>query len=406
MIPAASPSPRRALALVFTILLLDVVGLTILFPVGAFLVRRYSGEAFMVTLLSALYAAAQFCAAPLLGKLSDRVGRRPVLLASVAGSAIGYVLFGVGGALWVLFLSRVVDGLTGGNMSTATAYIADVSRPEERARNFSLIGLAWGVGLVLGPALGAAAGQIRLELPAFLAAGLSLASAGLCLRFLPESLPPARRDRSPLRLGDLNPFAAVARALMRPGLLVPLAALSLFNVAFSGVGGTEAFFLIERFAAEPWQLGLLLLGVGICVGVVQAMGVPRLVPRHGERRVAALALAVQAIASLGTSLAPTLALAFPIVLVRSAASGFVFPTLATLVSRQVGEREQGELLGVTTALASVMSVLGPLGAGVAYDHLLPGAPYWLAAALLVAAAALAAHVPAPRAVQGPLQAEG
>ncbi len=407
MIPS-SPSPRRALALVFTIMLLDVIGLTILFPVGAFLVRRYSGEAFMVTLLSALYAAGQFCAAPLLGRLADRFGRRPILLASVVGSAAGYLLFGVGGALWVLFLSRVVDGLTGGNMSTAAAYIADVSRPEERARNFSLIGLAWGMGLVLGPALGAAAGQIRLELPAFVAAALSLASAGLCLRFLPESLPPERRDRRPLRASDLNPVAAVARALMRPGLAIPLVALALFNLAFTGASGTEAPFLIERFAARPWQLGLLLVGVGICVGVVQGLGVPRFVSRHGERRVAAAALVVQALASLVTSLAPSLAAACTAVLLRSAASGFVFPTLSALVSTQAGEREQGELLGVTTALASVMSVLGPLGAGVAYDHLLPAAPYWLSAGLLLGAAALAGRVPGRRSLQARVggEAEG
>lgn len=214
--PPVASTTRRPLALVFVIMLLDVVGLTILFPVGAFLVRRYGGQAILVTLLSALYAGAQFCAAPLLGRLSDRFGRRPVLLASVLGSAAGYLLFGIGGALWVLLLSRVVDGLTGGNMSAATAYIADVSRPEERARNFSLIGMAWGVGLVLGPALGAVTGQIRLELPAFVAAGLSLASAGLCLRFLPESLPAARRDRSPFLLSDLNPFAAILRALRAP----------------------------------------------------------------------------------------------------------------------------------------------------------------------------------------------
>ena len=405
--PPVASTTRRPLALVFVIMLLDVVGLTILFPVGAFLVRRYGGQAILVTLLSALYAGAQFCAAPLLGRLSDRFGRRPVLLASVLGSAAGYLLFGIGGALWVLLLSRVVDGLTGGNMSAATAYIADVSRPEERARNFSLIGMAWGVGLVLGPALGAVTGQIRLELPAFVAAGLSLASAGLCFRFLPESLPAARRDRSPFLLSDLNPFAAILRALRRPGLLAPLVALSLFDVTFSGVNGTEALFLIQRFAVEPWQLGALLVGVGVSVAAVQALGVRRLVPRHGERAVAAGALSVQALASLATFLAPGIVVAFPIILVRNAASGFVFPALGALVSAQVGDRGQGELLGVTTALASVMSVLGPLGAGVVHDHVMPGAAYWMGAILLAAAAALTVRLPVSvLAASGAAKAQG
>src|SRR5262245_31234118 len=153
---------KRALAVIFLIMLMDVIGLSILIPIAPFVVQRYSVDAINVTLLSVIYAAAQFIAAPFLGKLSDRVGRRPVLLVSVLGSAAGYAVFGVGGALWVLFLSRLIDGVTAGNMSTATAYIADVSAPEERMKNFTLIGMAFGFGFILGPALGSAFSQISL----------------------------------------------------------------------------------------------------------------------------------------------------------------------------------------------------------------------------------------------------
>ncbi len=136
---------RGALSVIFLIMLLDVIGISILFPVAPYLVKRYSDQALMVSMLTVIYAAAQFFAAPALGKLGDRHGRRPVLILSVLGSALGYVIFGIGGALWVLFLSRLIDGITAGNMSTASAYLADVSKLEERAKNFGLIGVAWGV---------------------------------------------------------------------------------------------------------------------------------------------------------------------------------------------------------------------------------------------------------------------
>jgi multidrug resistance protein len=390
--------PRAALALVFAIMVLDVMGITILFPVGAFLVRRYSGDALMVTLLSAVYAGAQLLAAPVLGKLSDRFGRRPVLLVSLLGSAAGYVLFGLGGALWVLFLSRAVDGCTGGNMSTATAYIADVSSKEDRGRNFGLVGVAWGVGLVLGPALGAATGQVALELPAYAAAGLSLFATLLCLRWLPESLPATRRDRKPLRLSELNPFASIFRTVRRPEILAPLAALTLFQLTFNGANSIDGLFLIQRFDARPWQLGLALVGVGLTVGLVQAFGVRRILPRHDERTVAVTALALLAAGLLGISFAPGLLLASATMLFRHAASGFLFPSLGGLVSKRTRDEDQGELMGVTTALASVAAVLGPIGAGAAHQHLFAGAAYWAGAAVAVVAALLCLRlrIPEPR----------
>lgn len=383
---------RTALSLVFVIMLLDVMGITLLFPVGAYLVRRYSVDALMVTLLSAIYAGAQLLAAPVLGKLSDRLGRRPVLVVSLFGSAAGYVLFGLGGALWVLFVARAIDGLTGGNMSTATAYIADVSAPEERSRNFGLVGVAWGVGLVLGPALGAATGQLRLELPAYVAAGLTFAAGLLCLRHLPESLPPARRERGPVRLATLNPFAAIARTLLRPGLLVPLTALALFQVVFNGANSVDGLFLIERFAAQPWHIGFVLVGVGAVVALVQAAGVRAALPRLGERRLGLVALLWMAVGCLAMAFAPTLGLACAAMLFRHGAAGFVFPSLGGLASKRTRPEDQGELMGVTTGIASAASVLGPVAAGLAHQRLFAGAAYWGAAALALLAALLVTRV--------------
>jgi len=178
---------KIALSLIFLIMLMDVVGMTILFPISPYIVRQYSDQALMVTLLSVIYSAAQFFAAPVLGKISDRVGRRPVLLICLAGASAGYLMFGIGGALWILFLSRLIAGITGGSISTASAYIVDVSKPEELANAFTMVGMAWGIGLVLGPALGGALGQIDLRAPAFFSAALALVNIGFGF-FLPARI--------------------------------------------------------------------------------------------------------------------------------------------------------------------------------------------------------------------------
>src|SRR5262245_20121096 len=167
--PTQLPSNKRALGLIFLIMLMDIIGLTIIIPVAPFIVQRFSQDALMVTALTGIYAAAQFLAAPALGKISDRVGRRPVLLVCILGSALGYFIFGIGGALWILFLSRLIDGISGGNLATASAYIADISAPEERPKNFGMIGMAFGLGFIIGPALGGALSTISIDAPAFAA---------------------------------------------------------------------------------------------------------------------------------------------------------------------------------------------------------------------------------------------
>jgi len=384
-----SPSAKkRALGLLFFIMLMDVVGISILFPVSAYIVRRYSPDALMVSMLTVLYAAAQFFGAPVLGKLGDRLGRRPVLLASIFGSAIGYLIFGIGGALWILFLSRLIDGFTGGNMSTASAYIADVSSPEERAKNFTLGGLAWGVGLVLGPALGAVFGQINLAAPAFIAAGLSLASLALGFFWLPESLPVEQRERAPIRLGDLNPLVAIGGMARRPGLGLILVVLCLFNFAFSGMGSIETLFMIQRFAAQPWQVGLRLTLIGLVLILVQATLIPWMVSRYNERQMAVMAFLLQALGVLLIFLNPFFLLFYLITILTSISSGFIFPTLTTLTSNSVASNEQGQLMGVTTALTSLVNIIGPLWAGLVYDHVMPGAPYWMGAIIYGLAAFL------------------
>ena len=378
-------SNKRSLGLIFFIMLMDVVGITLLTPVAPYLVQKYSSQALMVTMITVLYAGGQFVAAPLIGKLGDRYGRRPVLLISLFGQGIGYLIFGLGGSLWILFLGRIIGGITGGNLSTATAYIADVSKPEERSKNFTLIGMAWSVGLILGPAAGGLLGQIHLGAPAYVAAVLSVLNVVLGIFFLPESLPKERRETAPLRARDFNPIVSIIEMARKPGLGWLLIVMCLFNFAFNGISSTSALFAIDKFSAQPWHLSLLLGLAGIAVGTTTFVLVPRLVPRFGEKRVATASLLGQSLFDIAIFFVPLFWAIFPLNMLVSAISAFTFPTLTTLSTDLVPHREVGLLMGVTTGVNSLMNIFGPLWAGAMYDHIAVGAPYWMGAIVLVAA---------------------
>lgn len=381
----STSAPRAALAFLFGVVLLDVIGMSMLFPVAAYIVRAYNSDALTVTLLSVIYAAGQFIATPILGSLSDRYGRRPVLLLSLLGSAGGYVLFGLGGALWILFLSRLIDGLTGGNISTAAAYIADVAPREDRAGSFALLGVAFGLGFILGPAIGGALSQYGLAAPAWLAAVLTLLNVAFGFFMLPESLPAERRTRGPLRLAELNPLAPFGGLLGRPGLRGLFAAHCLFNFVIMGYNTIVSVFLIERFGASPGAMAALLATVGGANLFVQAVLVRRLVARFGERRMVAASLLFQAAGMAALALVPAFWLVYPISALASAGAGPLRPALSALLANAADANEQGRLNGVSAALTSLMSVLGPLWAGASYDALAPVAPFWAGAALLLLA---------------------
>ncbi len=376
---------RIALGLIFIIMLMDVIGITLISPVAPYIVQQFSGEALMVTMITVLYAGGQFIAAPLIGKLGDRYGRRPVLLVSLVGQGIGYLIFGMGGKLWILFLGRIIGGITGGNLSTAGAYIADVSNPEDRSKNFALIGMAWSVGLILGPAAGGILGQFNLQAPAFVAAGLSFLNVLLGIFILPESLPRERRETSPMRLKDYNPVVAIFEMARKPGLGWLLLITALFNFAFNGINSTSTLFVIEKFSAQPWHLSLLLGLAGIAVGASTFIFVPRLVPRFGDNKVALASMLGQSVVDVSIFFVPLFWPIFPLNMLVSAISAFTFPTLTTLSTDLVLHREVGLLMGVTTGLGSLMNIFGPIWAGVVYDHVMLGAPYWMGAIILVLA---------------------
>lgn len=403
--PAAMRN-RYALGLIFSIMLMDIVGLTGFSPVTPYLVQRYSHAALAVTFVTVVYAAAQFLATPLMGKLGDRYGRRPVLLVSLLGQAAGYAIFGVGGSLWVLYLGRLIGGITGGNFSTASAYIADVSRPEERAKNFTLIGIAWSIGLIVGPAAGGILGQVDKTFPAFVAAVLSLLNVVVGYFLLPESLPKERRQAVPLRASDFNPVAAILEMGRKPGLSGLLVVSCLFNFAFMGINSTSTLFYIQKFSVDPGQLGTLMALAGISLAIVQFIFVQRVVKRFGEKLVAIASLVGQVIGDLAIFIAPALWMIYVVNMVVTASSGFTFPTLTTLCTSRVQHREVGLLMGVTSALGSLMNIIGPIWGGLMFDHVMVGAPYWMGAVILFLTAWLLLKQPGIVPVTGSVETPG
>lgn len=380
---------KRPIAFIFATVFLDLLGVGILIPVIPYLVQQYSSDALAVGLLSLSYAAAQFVAAPVLGALSDRYGRRPLLVLSVLGSAVGYVLFGLAGSLAMLFVARIVDGFTGGNISIAQAYIADVTPPKDRARNFGLIGAAFGLGFIMGPALGGALSQISLHAPAFVAAFLSLVTAAFGFFVLPESLPAHQRKRGAITFDEVNPIRQIGDALQRPGLRPVLAAIFAQNFAFAGLQSNFGVFTLQRFGLGPQENAVLFTFLGIVGVFMQGFVVRRLVNHFSDQRLAVAGLIIMTAGFVATAFAPAVWALFPSMALVSIGNALSTPTLTNMVSKQAGAREQGAVLGTTQSVGSLTRVTGPLWAGVTFDTLGTGAPYW-SGALWIAAAAVAA----------------
>ncbi len=379
---------KRSLVLIFMVMLMDVIGITLLGPVAPKIVLRYSPSAIAVSLITVVYAVGQFAAAPLLGKLGDRVGRRPVLLLSLVGQALGYFIFAAGGSLWVLILGRLIGGVTSGNLSTSNAYIADISKPEERAKNFGLIAVAWSLGMILGPGLGGLFGQWSPEAPAYVAGMITLVNLIMGFFILPESLPKSKRDHHQLQARDYNPFLSIFDMARRPGLGVILLVSALFSFAFNGIMSTAPLFMIQKFSAETWQLSVMMMMGGVANILTNTYLVPRWVPRFGEKPTGVFGLIGLAIFGVFVFLSPFMWLAFFINMIGSTMNAFIFPTLTTLSVERVLPRETGELLGVNSAVSSLMNIAGPLFAGFVYDQVMAGAPFLTSAVVLLIAAGL------------------
>lgn len=391
----ASPERRfsRPLVLILFTVFLDVVGLGVIIPVAPFYATSFGATALDVGLLFTAFAAAQFLATPVLGALSDRFGRRPVLLVSILGEAIGYLMLGLAPSLPFLYLARVVSGATAGNIGAAQAYVADISSPADRTRTFGLLGAAFGVGFLFGPAMGGALSQwFDLRTPALASAVLVTLNLIFVWLWLPESLPPERRTRDPIR-SRANPFGVLAALLARPVLRAPMLATFLVNLGFSGMQTNLAVYLSDRFGFGPGNVAQLFVALSLVSIATQVFVVGRLSRRFSDTTILVLGLAATALAYLGIAWAPSPAALWPVVALQALGSALWRPALSGLVSKLVSPREQGVVNGGSQGVTSLASVLGPILAGVAYSSVSMAGPYVLGAlATGVAAVAMMATV--------------
>jgi len=373
---------RPALGVILVTAFLNMLGYGLVLPVLPFMVRPFVAPeqlAETVGWLGSAYAVCVFAAAPGLGAISDRLGRRPVLLLSLLGSAVGYTIFGLGGALWVLVLGRVIDGLTGGNIGAIFSYVADCSAPQDRGRQFARVGAAIGGGFLLGPAIGGFAGQLGYAVPAYAAAGLFALNAIWGLLVLPESLAPSQRSAH-LSWRQLNPVGQLLGLLRLHEVRGLLVVLLLVYVPFAALQTTLSVLALDHLGWQPDQIGLVLLLVGVGDIIVQAWLMGVLLPRLGETRVALLGLLLQ-ITGYGllglVALLPSAGLLIGGSLSFGLGDALLGPSLNGLLSRSVGPRQQGRIQGGAQATQSLGRVLGPLAGGLLYSRAGHASPFWL-----------------------------
>lgn len=374
------------LLFIFVTILLDKLGESILFPILPFLLERFRSDALTLGLLTSSFAVAQFFATPLIGSLSDRYGRRPVLLLCVLGTSLSYYLFGLAGSLWVLFVSRMIDGITGGVAATAQAYIADISTPADRAKNFGLTGAAFGLGFVLGPALGGALAGINLNLPVFFAGTVALLNFILGWVSLPESLKP--ENRRVLRLKDLNPLGQINDLFQHDRIKGFLWTTFIFNFAFSGFSSVFVLFLNRRFGWGPSSAALVFVFIGVLSTVIQGGLIRKLIPAFGEGKLTLAGLVALAIGFGLIIVVPSEIPALYLLLYLSQGLlalgvGLVLPCLRGLISNRVSAQEQGRTLANAQGLQSIAAILGPLWASWCFDHFSIFSPFWLGAIFIL-----------------------
>ncbi|MEW6581992.1 MAG: MFS transporter [Actinomycetota bacterium] len=363
------------LGIVFTTVLIDLIGFGIVIPLMPLYAERFGASPTQIGLLTASYALMQFLFAPVWGRVSDRIGRRPVILASLVGTAAASLMFGLAGALWLLFLARALDGISGASYAAAQAYVADVTSPDERAHGMGMIGAAFGLGVVIGPALGALFAAADPRLPFFVAAALAAGNFALAWRRLPESRRPGSAPTTYSRL-------ALLRSSLGSRALAPLVWLS-FTGTFGFVAMEATFALLgeRRFDFGLAEIGLVFTYIGVVAAMVQGGAVRIAVKRLGEWMVLRIGLV-----ATGASLALLAATdelweLFPVLFLLAAGSGLVFPTVTALVSHRAPAGDQGGVLGLLASTGGLARVTSPVVATALFEHVAHAAPYVLGAAL-------------------------
>jgi MFS transporter, DHA1 family, tetracycline resistance protein len=407
MTAATHPPVRRAaLAFIFVTVLLDILALGIVIPVLPHLIQDFvagnaATAAEYIGLFGTSWAIMQFFASPIIGALSDRFGRRPVILLSNLGLGLDYVVMALAPSLWWLLLGRLISGVTSASIASSYAYVADVSTPDKRAAGFGLLGAAFGLGFVLGPALGGVLADIAPRLPFWVAAGMSLTNFFYGLLVLPESLSPDKRMAFAWRRA--NPIGSL-KLLRRHRELLGIAGVYLLsNLAHAALPSVFVIATAYRYGWSATYVGYVLAVVGVCSMIVQGGLVQPIVGRLGEARTLLVSLSAGAVAFAVYGLASTDLLFLAGIPIMSI-WGMTGPASQGLMSRLVGVDEQGQLQGASASLRSITDIIGPTLFSLTFASFirpdtplhLPGAPFLLAALLLLAALALTWSVTRPQ----------
>lgn len=361
---------------------LSILGIGLIIPVVPFIVQKYVGAshpdiiAWYVGLLTSLYAFCQFFAAPVLGALSDTFGRRPILLFCLFGSVIGYVLFGIGGSLWILFLGRIIDGLTGGDISTAMAYVADVTQPQERGKYYGVVGAVMGFGFMLGPSVGGLVAHLSLSAPLYLAAGLSFVSMLYGYFVLPESLNKQHRSIN-FSFHHLNPFSQMHYILHRKTLRSLMLIGAFYYFAFAQMSGITSVFFKDVLHWNPGTIGFYFLLLGIGDMVTQGYVSGKLIAKFGAIKILLAGFLITAIAFSINAILPLFPFAlyaYIYVVIYALGSGLFEPGFDGIISQSASPQEQGRVQGASQSMQSITRIAGPITAALLYQFN-PGFPW-------------------------------
>nr|WP_238346324.1 TCR/Tet family MFS transporter [Luteimonas saliphila] len=390
---------------IFLVVLIDVLAFGLIIPVLPHLVDEFTGSkaqaALWIGVFGTVFAAVQFICSPIQGALSDRYGRRPVILLSCLGLGVDFVIMALAPTLWWLLVARVFSGMFSASFTTANAYVADIIAPERRAKSYGMIGAAFGVGFTIGPVLGGWLGEIDLRLPFWFAAGLALLNFCYGLFVLPESLP---RESRATRFdwAATRPHAAIVLIARYPSIVGLAAVVFIANLAHYVYPSVFVLFADVRYGWGPWQVGWVLFLVGVCSVIVNVAVVGRAVKAFGERRALILGLACGVAGFVVYAFAPK-GWIFLLGLPVSALWAIAAPASQALITRQVDKDMQGRIQGALMSLVSVAGIIAPIsfasvfglfiGEGAPVEF--PGAP-WMLAAVLLATAAWIAWCYAPR----------
>jgi DHA1 family tetracycline resistance protein-like MFS transporter len=365
---------NRKLITLFLIVFVDLLGFSIILPLLPFYAETFGATPTQIGFLVASYAAAQLVGAPVLGRLSDRFGRKPVLLVSISGTFIGFLILGFANSLWMLFLSRILDGFTGGNISVAQAYITDVTDDSNRAKGLGLLGAAFGLGFIIGPAIGGILSVYGFALPAFVAAGLSMVSILGVLFLLPESLTPqARADlqkQSRQSFSIKNLWQAINRPRVGPILHVRF----FYGLAFAVFQTIFPLYALYRFNLDARSTGFVLTYVGVLVVFVQGFLVGWMAARFDEYRLIFLGTVVMGVSLFAWAIVPSVIALLIVLAPLALAAGTLNTLLNSTLSKAVYAEEVGGTLGLSASLESLTRVISPTAAGYLLGSIGPWAP--------------------------------